>query len=269
MARRPLYALPDDNIAPSAALTLPNGTADPFNPLANIASREPAIPFMTSSSGTAVDVIFEHDAPTDVQAVSVHNHNIPDGTDVRLQRNAANSWGAPSMDVALDLGAAEPDGLPLPYWKDLRGEVGYGSYLYTRLHVPSLAQIVAIGEVALWKTLRNDIVNLIAQDSEGEFHLDAGWQTGYGNRVIGTMGTRLRLQLVSFAVDEYDRAAILTLLRSCGGMFRPFLWVRDSNTTDGWYARISQDLKQDFVEGHYAISTTIEEMSIGIELPTS
>src|SRR3990167_8747059 len=115
----PIYARYSDEIGHLATVTLPTGTADANNPLANVQTFDPMVVFLTSSSGTAVDILWDHTSAIDAKLFSLHHYNIPAGTNVRIQRNATDSWATPTMDGDVVIPTYPQVGLPLPVGVDL------------------------------------------------------------------------------------------------------------------------------------------------------
>lgn len=263
------YARYSDEAGHLGTATLATGTADPYHPVTKVTGLNPADPFMTSSSGTAVDIDINLGSAKTIYMVSVHGHNIPAGTNVRAQRGASS--GSSTLDDAVVIPAAPLDGLPLPVAVDLSANAA--AYQYFRLHIPSLAQKVGVGAIGLWTAKRADLLNVLYPVKDTEQHPTREFRTAYGGSRRYSLGSRLRTQPVDFLWREaVEYAALLALFRDCRGATYPFLWWRDPvGGSDGWLATFDQDLMQrDMVTpAHSRVSTVIREVGLGAAIPTA
>lgn len=276
----PIHARPSDEVGHFAALTLASGVEDAENPLDNLPLFNPAAIFLTSSSGTAVDLIWDHLVATDVKLFSLHHHNIPAGTNVRLQRHATNVWTAPTIDAAVVIGAYPQAGLPWPVGVDLTGEDGYdaGGFRYTRLHIPSLAQLVGLGSALLWGAKRTDWDPYLPPSHHVEQQASNVFKTTLGVRLGYRKGVRLRS--TPFAMrHQHDNdtgyLAFMTLFRECANV-TPFLWWPDpTHSSDARLVAFAEGtvtedrpVEDEHVVVH-DISGTLEELSAGVAIPTT
>ena len=147
------YTRPTDNIADSVTPTLTVGTADANYPIANLTDGIPSKPFKVT--GTTLSVVWDFGSATNVDAVTIPMHNLDAAlAGVRWQGNAANAWGAPSIDQALTVPADDADGLPGYVHLDLSA-ISPRAYRYWRLHIPTANSVaIALGECFIWATLR-------------------------------------------------------------------------------------------------------------------
>lgn len=270
MASDAIYALPTDNVAPAATVTLPTGTENARYPLTNLTNGNPASLFLTTTT-TGLDILFDHGGATRVDLATIHGLNFPAGTVIHLQRNAANSWGAPTQDATAMVPTRPLDGLPFPIGIDLTTVTGYttSGFRYTRLHVASLGQIAGLGEVALWSRTRTDITNVAYPVTDLEAHPRRTFATLGSTREYQT-GIRRRAQPCTFRLREDGWTAFLALLRACGATNK-FLWCRDATGADPWYARFTEDTftKQLPVNTVHDVTLTIEELGLGVAIPTA
>ena len=272
---KPIYTYPSDEIGSAATITLTTGTADSNYPVTNVGTPSPAFPFLSTipapSSASAVDILWDHGSAVDAKIFSLHHHNIPAGTDVRFQRNAANVWVAPSMDVAVTISTFPNTGLPDPFAVDLTAQAGYGSYRYSRLHVPSLSQLVGVGSALIWSAKRQDLRALRFPIRPQEQHTTRKFRTSHGVFNRYRLGVRLRQVEGVIRNTNADFSTWLAWFRAARGDFGSFLYWLDLTTSIGWIANFGEDTS-DVEYSAYNVSpahVVIEEMSSGPALPTS
>lgn len=280
----PIYAYLSDEIGINATLSLASGTADAFNPLANLKDRNPAVAFITSSSGTAVDIRYDHGSAKQLDGFSLHGLNVPAGTNVRVMRAAVSDFSVVGLDAAVPIETYPNDGLPLPTFVDLRQVSGHGGatgYRYTRLYIPSLAQLVGLGSTMLWQTLRQDIRNVRYPVRDVEVQPSSRPQrTAYGGKRVKGLGVRLRAWPCAFrlrqsehgvTVSLSDFEAMVALFRACRGQANGFLWVRDPTSTDARFVSFDRDvLESELVAPTvHDLEVGMDEYSLGLALPTA
>jgi hypothetical protein len=273
---RPIYARVSDERGGAATVTVSTATADANYPVTNVQNRNPAIPFLTSSSGTAVNIDFDHGSAVDVLLVSLHGYNIPAGTAVKIQRGTTQ--GATTIDHAIVIPTYGADGLPMPPWADVTAASGYNGstgFRWTRIHIPSLAQKVGVGFIGLWGAKRQDIVNVSYPARTVEVQGTATQRrTAYGGKKVKGLGVRLRSQPARFRCGGTDYTALQTLFRTCKGPLNGFLWIRDTSINDAWWASFDRDVWDETLIGvtfgtRATLELGIDEYSIGLALPTA
>jgi hypothetical protein len=82
---QPLFALPTEDVAPNATVTVTSGTANAEYPAANLVNRNPAKP--GKATGVAITYRFTWSGNQIIRAIAIINHNL-DGATVTLS-NAA------------------------------------------------------------------------------------------------------------------------------------------------------------------------------------
>jgi hypothetical protein len=238
-----IYSRASENIADNVTPTLASGTADAAYPLTNLYDLNPAKPFKTSSSATAVRVTWDHGSAQRADLVCLPMHNIPAGTDVRYQMNATDSWGGPTVNAAITIPTAGADGLPIPAWKDLTGVSGYsaGGFRYHSLFVPALAGITALGEIYVGSQKRQDIKNYQWNYKKAERHPVILRKTAYGVPLSYRLGHREREMAFRVGPNASELALLLEWFRDAYGQKRPFLFVPDPDVNDAYVGYFGQD----------------------------
>jgi hypothetical protein len=272
----PIHARPSDEVGQLATVTLATGSEDPDNPLSNLTTMDPAAIFLTSSSGTAVDVVWDSLIATDVKVFSLHHHNIPAGTNVRIQRNATNTWGAPTIDAAVPITTYPQTGLPFPVGVDLTEAAGYtvSGFRYTRLHIPSLAQLVGLGSALLWGEKRTDWDPHLPPSRHAEQQPATMFKTALGRRRGYWKGVRLRTWPIAMRQEDPGWQAFITLFRECSCV-EPFLWWPDpTHDSDARLVGLASDaiLEERPIEDPsltiHDFDAVLEELGCGVAIPT-
>lgn len=265
-----IYARPTDEVGHLTTPVLTTGTADANYPVTNVKSFDPARPFLTSSSGTGVDIDFDSGTPVDVKIATIHHHNLPVGTVCHWYRGAAQ--GATTLDAPFTIGAYPNTGLPLPIGVDLTAASGYNGstgFRWARLHIPSLAQKIGIGSALLWSAKRQDIRNVLYPVSDGESQPKRVFPTAFGNKKTYYMRVRLRSQPAVFRFQNAtEYASFLALWRACGES-NAFLWWRDPTGSDAQLCGFPEDDLSHAINPRHDVTTAIEELGCGLALPTA
>jgi len=265
-----IYARGTDEIGHLATVTLSGATANSRYPVTNVQLRKPSTVFLTSTTGTVVDVLYDHGAAVDAQLFSLAHHNIPAGTNVRIQRNATNAWATPTMDGAVVIATYPQAGLPYPVGVDLTAVVGYNGATglrWTRLHIPILSQKVGLGAASLWAAKRTDLTNVRYPVKDQERQPESRWPTAYGAQIRYPLGIRLRAQPFVFRHRDAGYDAFLTLFRAGG----PFLWWRDPTGSDARLCLFDSDT-MNFelpVNTVHDVSDIMRELGAGLAIPTT
>jgi len=269
-----LYAKSSDEIGHAATLSS-SVAMDPYYPVTNIQTFSPsAVGLTLAQIGSGWRLVWDHGSAKDVQAFSLHHHNIPAGTSgVKVQRNAANSWGGPTMDYTLPIATFPTIGLPLPEAVDLRAVAGYsaGGFRYSSLFIPALSQLGGIGSALWWATLRSDIRHVRYPEREGEGYPSTPFPTAYGPEDGYKLGVRRRSMPGSFRQRDGSWAAFLALFRACKTVDNAFLWWSDATGSDGWLAGLSEDdlVREIPINGVYDFDATVYERTCGLAIPTA
>lgn len=230
-----LYSRYSDNLARTATVAVNTGTAAAGYPAANLVDGDPALPAkLNETSGSWT---FDLGSAMNVDVVAVIHHNLAAGSNVSIQGNATNAWGAPSLSQAITIPVYAEDGFPVNPWLDLTPFTR--SFRWWRLLISTVqAAPVAIGEVLLVGTKRQLEVNF-----------DRGAQTVEDHPVVEHVTSHLVARLYDLGVrrrrfkgtvtttTDAGFASLQALHRDAHGRVRPFLVVVDPAVNDAWFAR--------------------------------
>lgn len=262
-----LYALPSDNIAATAILSAAAGsTEDPTYPARNLVNLNPALPakLLETSGGW----VFDFGAPVSVRLFALIHHNIGAGISTRLQGNAANAWGAPTLNQPLTIPAYAEDGFCGNPWLDLSGVAN--TFQYWRLVVDGVnAAPIAVGEV-VFATSKRQLVHNIAWGLEDEEpHPMIEHRTDSGVSTIYDYGTRWRQWSGEISMTtDVGRESWRSLSRSTRGRARPFLCIPEPAANDAWFVRLGDTksaVTRTFLNVN-RIPVTLQEVSVGLPL---
>lgn len=90
------------NLIDLAATVLTAGTADPSFPVTNLAQEHRSNPYRTGITIAGETVVIDLGSAMAVTAVILLDHTLTNSdTNIKLEGNATNSWGAPSFSQAL------------------------------------------------------------------------------------------------------------------------------------------------------------------------
>lgn len=219
-----IYARRSWNVAAVGALTQQDGSTNALFPVARAVDRDPA----TATKSTSTDdyaLQWDWTTPQRVDAVWIPMYNMPAGTVVHFQLNAAASWAGPTVDGTVVVPAYGGD-LPRGLFLNLTGVAGYsvGGFRYGRLYVPNPSQITAIGEIFIASqigTLPNLLIGVTRprgrvltkheRNDGGYFQYDRGQNTWKANGGVYT--------------DAAEYADYLAIFEDARGSFYPFAIV--------------------------------------------
>ncbi len=230
---QPLFALPSDDVAPNATVTVTSGTAETEYPASFLVNRNPAKP--SKSTGTAITYRFTWSGNQIIEAIAIINHNL-DGATVTL----SNAAGANEV-------LAIPDNTPGLYpnctnaWYDLRELATLSQRtddVWDLAITGGALGNVAIGEVLFITDLR-------------EMRLKWGLKLSPARSVIRhkTFGGSLlqyhkRVQVRSCAASvdlQSDQELWTQLEQEASGQVVPFLFIPDEAVNDAWYVQLQGD----------------------------
>lgn len=234
-----LYVTPDVNLA-ATGITIPTGTVDALNPLSAVYDGLQNVKTYITPDAGVIDILWDHGAAEQVDIVYLGPTNLAEDAVVHVQRNAADSWGAPSQDLTIAV-EQRKDGFSNNAYANLRFDPNtgddlsnYGNYRYTRIHITNAgSDPISFKEFWLgpaqqldpniqWKLRlpRSRIVNIKKNAYGGKFKLDLGVTL---RRIIGNVNT---------SDAGFDQ--ILEMWETVKGEYLPFLVIYDPKKNDGY-----------------------------------
>jgi hypothetical protein len=164
-------------------------------------------------------------------------------------------------------------GLPLPIGVDFRANPAFGSYRYSSFFVPPIGspgQLTGLGSALWWQTLRDDLENVGYPVLDGETHPTRVYRTAYGVKPSYVLGVRLRRHPSRFLFKTATAyASFLALFRSCQEGTNAFLWWRDTSISDAMLVGFSESDLQRELNPRASVSVLLEELAMGVAIPTA
>lgn len=232
-----LYTRPSDNLLLGATLSVNTGTEDVAYPKANIhdlSAERPAK--LTSTTGSWVADL---GSAKRVDLTAIIHANLAAGLDVKIQGNATNTWGAPTVSQAFTIPARYADSFPVNVWLDLKTLIpndGTRTQRYWRLLVNTANSApIAVGEWRLENTRRDLGVRNISWGSTRSWRRPAVLhETELLVRRSYDLGTMVRTVEVETVATDVTLAEIDTWFRGALGIVKPFVIVPHSDENDAW-----------------------------------
>lgn len=260
-----VYGKPSDNVAGNATITVQTGTVDSDYPLANLVDDNPAKPAkLTTTTGR---IVFDFGSAQTLQLIALIHTNLDAGLTVKIQANATDSWGSPSVDLAITIPTVPDDDYPINPWLDLSGSAY--SYRYWAIYISGTnSAAVAIGEVWMQATKRSFTRNILWGCEEMEVRPSVEHATTYGVTTVYPFGIRMRRVSGSVRANQTAAAELLALERDCEHRGSPFLFILDPAVNDALYVRwgIAPFRKRNVFLQTRPIDVTFEEVSRGLSL---
>lgn len=235
MAAEAIYQLYTDNTARTATLTIGTGSAPSeaeYQP-ASLVDDNPAL--VAKINSTTAAWIVDHGSATDVQIAALIHHDFDAGADVKIQRNATNSWGTPTMSVSFTIPTWQGSGAtrwPVNPWLDLTSQTGYSGsgFRYTRIVITSNSQNVQMGQLWLGSTIRRFTRNMESGAQETRTRGVITNITGFGvettyPRHNPQWGCSFSLPLLTDTL----RSSLQTQWDNVGGTTYPWLFIPDGD----------------------------------------
>lgn len=224
-----LYALPSDNLTSTASVITPSTEATGYE-VENLYDGNPAKPWkMTATTG---NVVFDFGAATNIDLVAIIHHNLTAALEVRIQGNATDSWGSPTLNQTITIPAYDADDFPVNPWVDLSALSN--SFRYWRLVVVGTnAANVAIGELWLIGTkrtltaghLRYGLVQSVTRPLIEHV-------TDYGVSTIYDLGAKVRWLSGEIFATTTQLSELRTWWDDCHGRALPTLIIFDDAVND-------------------------------------
>lgn len=238
-ARTLRYARPSDNVAADATVSVQTGTADSEYPAANLVDLQPEKPAkLVETSGAW---LFDFGGDQKLDAVALIHTNLDEGLEVRLQGNATDSWGAPTLNQTFTIPARFADLFPRNPWlhlADLFPTAGDRTFRFWRVVVVGTnTDPVWVGEVIMAETIRDLDVRDIKWDSQRIWNRPSvTHQTDLLVRHTYDYGTTVREFQCDIDPTDAVLAEVEDWFRDARGPSHPFLVLpRSEDENDAWF----------------------------------
>ena len=267
-----LYQWPTDQVADSATITLTTGTADATYPIANLTDGNIAKPHKVAETSATWKLDFG--AAQRVDLVALGPHNFDAGLQVKIQGNATDAWGSPTVDTTITIPADDADGRAVCPFKDLTGVTGYSTtgFRYWRLAVTGVNSVaLALGE--LWFGAEKRVMaTVFGQHYQEPFDVEeirslVEHETTYGVATVYDLMQRRRVFRGELRVGALGVAAFRAWHHAMRGRVYPGLWMPDADVNDVWWVRAARDWRVTrHLEDVQDIALVLDELSHGLPL---
>lgn len=239
---RIIFSHPRDNLLETATLELRQGVlVDAATGLDQLFDWDPSNPLMIV--GTTIEIVMDHASAVAVGLAVPWIHSTVDVAG-KVQRNATDSWGAPTVDETWAIPAVNNRGLYTAPWLDLTNNANndYPALRWTRYLITTNGEPITIGESFLGSTFRSLSSHLghgtgrFGRRGDSVLHtthggIDLAYERSVGRKYLsGTIW-----------VDDDDKALIEAWHDAARGSARPFMLVPDERVDDAWVARFAAD----------------------------
>lgn len=230
------YFHPSENALVNAVVTT-GGTQDTAYQLANAVDfTYKNLPNPSKLTGTTGDWIFDLGSATALAKLIIW-HNFDSGLAYRVQRNATNSWGAPTMDLAATAPTKRTDGRTLKAHHNLTG----GSLRYLRVNVTG-TNSAAIGLKAVaYTTTRTTTRNIRWGWRRDETQTGIRMMTDARFPWAYDLASSGRLLEASVPAKDADFAAISAWVQACAGFVNPTVFIPDPSVNDALLGFLTSD----------------------------
>lgn len=260
-----LFARPSDNIAGDAVSVTASTEATGYD-VENLWDGNPAKPWKaTAATG---NVVWDFGSAVNVDLVALIHHNLTAGLEVRIQGNASDSWGSPSLNQQITIPAYDQDGFPVNPWIDLSSLSN--SFRFWRLVVVGTnGANVAIGEVWLVSTKRTLTAGHLRyglrQTTERPL---IEHRTDYGIGTFYDLGAKIRGLSGTLYTNDTGLSEMVAWWDDCHGRAKPTLVVFDSAANSCQLVRFATMSRSDerTNRGMNTIAVSWEEVSRGLVL---
>lgn len=264
-----LFTRPSENLARTATVTVNTGVEDAAYPKANIADHHPEKP--AKLTGTTGSFVYNLGSAKRADLTCVGHHNLAAGVDLRLQANATDTWGAPTVDLGFTIPARYADNFTVNVWLNLATllpSVGSRTFQFWRLLVNSANSApVAIGEWLLYSQRRDLGVRNIKWGSERTMRRPATrHETDLLVRHTYDFGTTVRAVEVEIDPTDATLVDVQEWFRDAKGIADPFVIIPHKDETDAWIVTFDDpDQPYKRVKRNYNTATLrFQEMSRGL-----
>lgn len=225
----------------------------------------------TEDVATAYTVVQDFGAATECDTCFLGNVNLTSSATVKIQANASDSWGAPSVDETITVSGL---GLSPPH-RNLYHELASAeTYRYWRISISDTGNTNGFYEVGEWwlgsrttldATQQPEVEHREIYDRNNIEHV-----TEYLQKYVYSRADRRTFVLNFNKITKTTMNTLRALERAQDGSGLPFVFVLDTSATpyEGFFVRIAGDVTvEQSAPTYYDIPLTLEEEAAGQSLP--
>ena len=263
---RIIYQKPIDQVADNASVVTVSSENAAY-PKANLSDGNPAKPFkFTATTG---NIVWDFGSAQSLDIFAIIHHNLTAAlANVKIQGNATDSWGAPSLDQAVVIPAYRDDGYPRNPWVDLSG-IGSRSFRYWRLVFGTAnGANIALGEVWLGALKRSLTHNISWGYDKGVIRPSIVHRTRYGVKLTYDLAAPRQYIKGPVQTSDAGAEAMRDLFDATRGQTGRFLVVEDPLINDAMIMEWTSDefkMQREFANNVH-LNLDWEEASRGLVL---
>lgn len=246
MATSPfLYGRPSLEVGHLATAAMQTGSAASGYPATNINNWTIGNETTPGKGSAAVATAWVLDF-TSAQRVDgvVLWHNFDAAITIRVQMNAANTWGGPTVDASITVPAKHADGFSVKLFVDLRTVSGYttSGLRYLRVSVPSatVAPGLKILAYSQWGQLQHNVL-MTPSPRQPETQKSIIHATDFDYEWVYQMYSAKRRIAGSVLATSTDLADLRTWFQDCGGHSKVTAFVLNPLVNDAMIVRWRAD----------------------------
>jgi hypothetical protein len=236
-----IYCRPDDQLLDDTVTITPSGTPPDGYGSANLFDNNPAKAYKHNS--TSGNVVFDFGAAVNVDVFAIIHHNLDEGLDVKIQGNATDSWGSPTLNQSLTIPAYERDGFPVNPFIDLSGMAN--SFRYWRLLFNEVnSASIQLGQLVFGGTKRELVHNIGWGYKEGVERKIIEHVTDYGVSTIYDLGAKIKSWSPTIRTSDAGMTAVEEWWDACHGRALPSLIILDPDVNDARFVRWAEPVRE-------------------------
>lgn len=269
--RTSIYQRYSDQVAKLATITIETGTPPVdltnYGPQVLVDDNPARVAKIDSTTGAW---LFTFLAAQRVDLIGLIHHDFDAGGNVRIQGNAINTWGAPSLNALITIPPWLGVGSrwPLNPWLDLTGVAGYTTtgYQFWRLIITSNSQNLQLGQVWLSPTIR-----LLDDDLQWEYVQTPSKRvienrTAFGVSTIYSRGTTEWKLQGGHLMSDALQALLEEQWYDVDGRSNPWLLVPNGDVNRCYFVRYADTMRgvTHIVDDVHSHQFNVEEVSRGL-----
>lgn len=238
-----IYQYRGDNVASLATITIQTGS-DPgdsnYEPASLVDENPAKVAKINSTTGAW---LFDFGSAQRIDIAALIHHDFDAGADVKLQGNATNSWGAPTLSASFTIPAWIATGTsqrwPVNPWMDVTTATNYttSGFRYWRLVITSNSQNLQLGEIWLGSSIRRFTRNIQWGLVRTQSIPTINNVTAFGIATTYPRGTTRRQYVASSVPSDVMATDLYAQFQSVGGNAYPWLFIMDGTVNDACLVR--------------------------------
>jgi len=237
-----IYQWPTDQKL-GAGVTITPSSEDADYPRANLYDSNPARAFKLDA--TSGNIVFDFGVATNVDVFAIVHHNLDAAlANVKIQGNATDSWGAPTLNQTITIPTYERGSPRWPVNPFLDLSALSNSFRFWRLLFGTANSVdVQLGQLWFGETKRTLTNNISWGYQDGVERRIIEHETDYGVTTTYDLGAKIKTWSAEIKTSDAGMAAVEQWWDECNGRSLPTLIVPDSDVNDARLARWAEPVR--------------------------